>query len=69
VSVWTGAQNLAFTGNQSADRPACSESLYRLNCRGAYVSLCTVLYEFYISDLKLNELVETCCHNKAYNAN
>jgi hypothetical protein len=28
--VWTGAENLAFTGIQSPDRPARSESLYQL---------------------------------------
>jgi hypothetical protein len=28
--VWTGAENLAPTGIQSLDRPACSQSLYRL---------------------------------------
>ena len=29
-SVWTGAENLAFIGIRSLDRPARSESLYRL---------------------------------------
>jgi len=28
--VWTGAENLAFTGIRSPDRPARSQSLYRL---------------------------------------
>jgi hypothetical protein len=28
--VWTGAENLAPTGLRSPDRPAISESLYRL---------------------------------------
>jgi hypothetical protein len=32
--VWTGAQNLAPTGIWSPDRPARSESLYRLRCPG-----------------------------------
>ena len=31
---WTGVENLAATGIRSPDRPACSESLYRLNYRG-----------------------------------
>jgi len=26
--VWTGAENLAFTGIRSSDRPAHTESLY-----------------------------------------
>ena len=32
--VWTGAENLAPTGFRSPDRPARSESLYRLSYRG-----------------------------------
>jgi len=32
--VWTGAKNVARTGIQSTDRPACSESLYRMSYRG-----------------------------------
>ena len=31
VSVWTGAEKLAFTGIRSPDRPARSDSLYRLS--------------------------------------
>jgi hypothetical protein len=30
--VWTGAENFAPTGIGSPDRPARSESLYRLRC-------------------------------------
>jgi hypothetical protein len=33
-SVWTDVENLAPTGIQSSDRPACNESLYRLSYRG-----------------------------------
>ena len=32
--VWTGAENLTPTGIRSPDRPAFSESLYRLSYRG-----------------------------------
>jgi hypothetical protein len=32
--VWTGAENLAPTGIRSPDRPASSESLYRLTYPG-----------------------------------
>ena len=32
--VWTGAENLAPTGIRSPNRPARSESLYRLNYPG-----------------------------------
>ena len=34
--VWTGAENLALTGIRSPDRPARSESLYRLSYRGPF---------------------------------
>ena len=34
--VWTGAENLAPTGIRSPDRPARSESLYRLSYPGSY---------------------------------
>jgi hypothetical protein len=30
-TVWTGVENLAFTGVLSPDRPSRSESLYRLS--------------------------------------
>jgi hypothetical protein len=34
--VWTGAKNLALTGTRSPDRPARSESLYRLTYPGPH---------------------------------
>ena len=34
--VWTGAENLAYTGIRSPDRPARSQSLYRLSYRGPH---------------------------------
>ena len=37
--VWTGAENLASTGIRSPDRPARSESLYRLSYRGPFMHL------------------------------
>ena len=36
-SVWAGAENLATTGIRSPDRPARSESLYRLSYPGLHV--------------------------------
>jgi hypothetical protein len=33
--VWTGTENLAPTGIRSTDRPAGTESVYRLSCRGS----------------------------------
>jgi hypothetical protein len=35
--VWTGAENLASTGIRSPDRPARSDSLYRLSYPGTQV--------------------------------
>ena len=37
--VWTGAENLALTGIRSPDRPACSESLYRLRYPGPHIEI------------------------------
>ena len=33
--MWTGAENLASTGIRSPDRPARTESVYRLRYRGS----------------------------------
>jgi hypothetical protein len=33
-TVWTGVENIAPTGIRSPDRPACSQSLYRLSYPG-----------------------------------
>jgi hypothetical protein len=38
-SVWTGAENLSPTGIRSPDRPARSESLYRLKYHGPFYIL------------------------------
>ena len=35
--VWTGTEILAFTGIRSPDRPARSQSLYRLSYRAHYI--------------------------------
>ena len=40
--VWMGAENLAHTGIRSPDRPARSESLYRLSYPGPYYDESTV---------------------------
>ena len=42
--VWTGGENLAPTGIRSADRPARSESLYRLSYPGPYVRVQYIVY-------------------------
>ena len=41
-TVWTGAENLAPTGIRSPDRPARSESLYRLSYPGCLFEGCPV---------------------------
>ena len=41
--VWTGAENLASTGIRSSDRPARSESLYRLSYPGPHSCYGTVI--------------------------
>ena len=48
--AWTGAENLASTGIRSPDRPARSQSLYRIRCpaHGTF-GMCVLLltpYEF-----------------------
>jgi hypothetical protein len=42
--VWTGAENLAPTGIRSPDRPARSESLYRLSYSGPHTHTHTYVY-------------------------
>ena len=43
--VWTGAENLAPTVNRSPDRPARSESLYRLRYPGLFASfICSNIF-------------------------
>ena len=39
-----GAENLAPTGIRSTDRPARSESLYRLSCRALLLLLLLLLF-------------------------
>ena len=39
-TVWTGAENLAPNGIRSQDRPARSESLYRLSYTGPQKAMC-----------------------------
>jgi hypothetical protein len=43
--VWTAAENLTPTGIRSPDRPARSESLYRLSYRGPLMT--------FVQDIKL----------------
>jgi len=36
ATFWLGVENHALTGTPSPDRPACSESLYRLSYPGNF---------------------------------
>jgi hypothetical protein len=49
--VWTYAKNLASTGIRSPDRPALSNSLYRLSSPGSYVLNVSELIYLWISYL------------------
>jgi len=46
--IWIGAENLAPTGIRSPDRPARSESLYRLSYPGSTLIINLLEPEFYI---------------------
>jgi hypothetical protein len=56
--VWTGAENLALTGIRSPDRPASSQSLYRLGYPEHEIShtvfyTCRLLTFFLIVNLRV----------------
>ena len=44
--VWTGAENLSPTGIRSPDRPARSQSLYRLSYRATNVAVLYVIFAY-----------------------
>ena len=44
VPVWTGSENLVPTGIRSPDRPARSESLYRLSYPGSLIGIYLFIY-------------------------
>jgi hypothetical protein len=50
--VWTGAENLTPTGIRSSDRPARSESLYRLRYPGPLLLLLVLLLLLLIPHLE-----------------
>jgi len=52
-SVWIGAENLTPTGIRSPDRPACSQSLYRLSYRGPQI----INLDEYVSNFTMNKRV------------
>jgi hypothetical protein len=54
--VWTDAENATFTGNRSPDRPARSESLYRLNHPGPRVRRGLWLEKFKFTDKWLGKM-------------
>jgi hypothetical protein len=48
--VWTGAENLVSTGIQSPDRPARSQSLYRLSYSANCTPRMKVLFYFMVDE-------------------
>ena len=51
--VWTGAKNLALTGIRSPDRPACSESLYRLSYPSPLYIYILHIYYIYTLEVRM----------------
>jgi len=49
--VWTGAENLASTGIRSVDRPARSESLFRMSYPGPHLAANPVKMSWMIANL------------------
>ena len=66
--VWTGSENLAYTGIRSPDCPARSQSLYRLRypahelTKGTCYFICGVFRENYIVTYPVNNLLP--CSNE-----
>jgi hypothetical protein len=52
--VWTGVENLAPTGIRSPDRPARSESLYRLRYPSSPIYIHTYIYVYIFNAFFLN---------------
>ena len=56
--VWTGVKNLAPTGIQSLDRPACSQSVYRLHYPALtftityWIFICHIIFDTEITMIK-----------------
>jgi hypothetical protein len=51
VCLRTGEENLTSTGIRSPDRPACSESLYRLRYCGPHFTHIHIQYIYILADL------------------
>ena len=65
--VWTGAENLASTGIRSPDRPARSESLYRLSYPGLQDTLATYEIRNYVALCHCYEADQTPVLNEELN--
>ena len=69
--VWTGAENLTPTGIRSLDRPARSQSLYRLsypahNNNNALYKLPFGLHARHISQLSCSDITRTIYDTESY---
>ena len=69
--VWTGAENLAPTGIRSLDRPARSESLYRLSYPGPLFFVYSIqeiskhsLFREHFNKMLFNSKRKACYFNK-----
>jgi hypothetical protein len=49
--VWTGAENLAHTGIRSPDRPARSQSLYRLSYPAYLQAIIYAIHRYLINGI------------------
>jgi hypothetical protein len=63
-SVWAVAENFAFTGIRSPDRPPRSELLYRLSYPGPHLNQVSLLITFKINTFIFynNEISVLICH-------
>jgi hypothetical protein len=58
--VWTDRENLAPTAVRTPDRPACSQSLYRLNHSGQYRLINFELFSKHAQTLRKKRLATVC---------
>jgi hypothetical protein len=67
--MWTGAKNLVPTGIWRPDRPARSESLYRLNRLGFRVNTCLYIICINMKIVIRSHMCGTLFHNQRYEKN
>jgi hypothetical protein len=60
-TVWTGAENLVPTGIRSPDRPARSESLYRLRYPGPLIPCTNDVFNAVVSATEVKQELNAEC--------